>query len=255
MNLFLTVILVFLSTNVAGSQPAIFSAENNRILNPGLSTLIFIHGSPGTSRTFNKYLNDPKLIETFNLIAIDRPNYGKSKGFARYISMSSQAKLISAYLEKKFSVSELKTKTYIVSHSYGAPLSVLIERELKSNADLIMMAGPFDPKLNMVKWYNTVAKLSFVSLFLGPAWVISNKEMLGLNKNLQKVKSYLSDYTGVTHFLHGSEDGIVSISHSKWAHQFRLKNNKKSHLAIYPSNHFFVWSKFKIIKDYILNLR
>lgn len=254
MTLYLFLILNVLNPKMAAAKPAIFSLQNNPTLLEDKDTLIFIHGSPGDHRTFKKYMKDERLSEKFNLIAIDRPGYGKSKRFHRQIGMAGQAKIIHNHLIKNTDLKNLETKKYIVSHSYGAPLSVLLAKELKNIDGLILMAGPYNPDFNMIKWYNHIGKWHLVKLFVGRFWTTSNQEMLPLNKDLKKVKTALANYDGETHFLHGNKDGIVPISHSKWAHEFRLQNNRLSHFVEHTSNHFFIWTKFRPIKDYILSL-
>lgn len=41
-------------------------------------TIIFIHGAPGGGDNYYDYLKNPSLIDSFNLITIDRLGYGGS---------------------------------------------------------------------------------------------------------------------------------------------------------------------------------
>ena len=42
------------------------------------STILFIHDSPASLIESKEYFSDPDLIQTFNMIAVDRPGYGRS---------------------------------------------------------------------------------------------------------------------------------------------------------------------------------
>lgn len=243
-----------LISKMAVANTAIFSLQNNTPLNPNKSTLVFIHGSPGDHKTFKKYLNDQSLEQKFNLILIDRPGYGKSQKFKRQIRMTEQASLIQDHLNMNLALDKLPSRKYIISHSYGSPLSVLVASNLGYIDGLVLMAGPYNPNFNMVRWYNSVGKWYLIKAMIGKFWITSNEEMLPINKDLAFVEKALENYQGQTHFLHGSKDGIVPIKHSRWAHQLRLENEKLSQFVEFTSNHFFIWTKFRMIKDYILSL-
>src|SRR5687767_4154683 len=43
-----------------------------------LSTLVFIHGTPGSWNAFADYLEDKDLLQKYRLISIDRPGFGYS---------------------------------------------------------------------------------------------------------------------------------------------------------------------------------
>lgn len=230
----------------------VFSIQNNTPLDPNKKTFIFIHGSPGDHSTYKKYLNDPELKEKYNLIAIDRPGYGKSEHYKKQIGMTEQAQKISSHLNNNLKLSDVTSEKYIVSHSYGAPLSILVDKELQTIDGLILMAGAYNPKYNHLKWYNHVAKWYLIKIVVGRFWTTSNEEMFSLNKDLINVMAALKDYKGVTHFLHGTSDTLVPIIQSQWANEMRLENSKKSHYVEFDSNHFFIWTKFKLIKEYLL---
>ena len=47
-------------------------------IDPVLPTLVFVHGSPGSSMDFKRYLSDEELNKKTNLITYDRIGYGEN---------------------------------------------------------------------------------------------------------------------------------------------------------------------------------
>lgn len=251
-NLILTLCLIF---STAKAEDFIFSAANKNVLDQNKKTIIFIHGSPGDHTAFKKYLDDKSLNETFNMIAIDRPGFGESQKYNHQPDMSKQAEIIFSELNKKYDINNLKEKTYIFSHSYGAPLSILLSSYLNTLPNLILVAGPYNPDFNMKRWYNYIASFPIINFIIGKSWRFSNEEMMKLNLDLIKVKEALSQYKGKTFFIHGRSDGLVPIKHSRWAHSLRGKLNFDSEIFEYSSNHFIIWNNFKKMRDFILELK
>jgi pimeloyl-ACP methyl ester carboxylesterase len=239
---------------MAKAEQNIFSVQNNTPLDVNKITFVFVHGSPGDHKAYKKYFEDPDLKSQFNLISIDRPGFGKSIKFKKQILIPEQSKMIADHLKTNLGFDKLKNKKFIVSHSYGAPLSVVLAQDLDFIDGLILMAGPFTQEYNEIRWYNYAAKWGLIKFLLSQSWNTSNEEMFSLNDDLNKVKEDLKNYNGQTHFLHGNNDGLVDVKNSKWAHNFRLENHKTSFLKIYKSNHFFIWTKFDLIKKYLLKI-
>lgn len=219
-----------------------------------LPTLIFIHGSPGDHSAFKKYISDPNLKSKFNLIAIDRPGYGQSKRFKTQISMLEQAQLISQNLNSIFEPLNYSKDIILVGHSYGSPLSTLIQSAKIKFKSLVLISGPYNPLYNMIRWYNHLAQFSLIELAIGSFWRTSNQEMLKIPEDLKTVEIALNQFDGTTYFVHGTKDKIVPFKHSKWAHEQRLKANQSSSLVEIKSNHFLVWSKFETVKKLLLEL-
>ncbi len=227
--------------------------------------ILFIHGSPGDNSAFKKYLNDPILNEIFNIIAIDRPGFGRSKKYKSQPNMKSQADLISKYLIEDLKLTTINKNIIFFSHSYGAPLSVLVSNQIfykqtlmnqtQLEINLLLVSGPFNPDFNMIRWYNHFANYIIIKNLIGKSLRSSNEEMMVLNKNLVNVKEILKKFRGKTYFIHGNKDRIVPIKHSKWAHELRENLNLESEFLEYPTNHFIIWNNFKKIRELILKLK
>jgi len=64
------------------------------------STLFLIHGAPASLMESKEYFIDPQLRKNFNMIAIDRPGYGRSEYGNPEPSIEKQAELLKAILEQ-----------------------------------------------------------------------------------------------------------------------------------------------------------
>lgn len=257
-NLIFTFIFILFFQNTTWAKSVINSNTNLWPLNENKKTIVFIHGSPGDHKAFNKYFSDPTLNEKFNMISIDRPGFGKSKKFKIQPNMKEQADLISQHLIEDLKIQNTKQEILFFSHSYGAPLSVLVSSVLSSAnqhllVSLILVSGPYNPEFNMIRWYNHLAALPLARGLIGKFWRNSNEEMLKLNQDLNLVQEQLKSFKGKTYFVHGQNDGLVPIKHSIWADQLRKKLGLESKLLEFKTNHFIIWNNFKKMRALILD--
>jgi uncharacterized protein len=248
------ILLIILQSDFATAESYIHTVTGQNSINLNLPTLIFIHGSPGDYTAFKKYLEDSNLKSKFNLIAIDRPGYGKSTRFKKQISMPEQAQLILKKLNSLFDSNTYKQDIILVGHSYGSPLATLLNNDKIKPKSLVLISGPYNPLYNMIRWYNHLARFSLIEIVIGSFWRTSNQEMLKIPEDLKTVEIALSQFDGATYFVHGTKDKIVPFKHSKWAHEQRVKSNKSSQLIEIKSNHFLVWSKYETVKKLLLEL-
>lgn len=80
--------------------------------NPEKPVLILVHGITGTHRGFYKII--PHLIDNFFIITPDLPGFGESTT-NQPLSISRHAEMLNSFIENL----KLKTKPFIVGHSYG----------------------------------------------------------------------------------------------------------------------------------------
>jgi pimeloyl-ACP methyl ester carboxylesterase len=100
----------------------------------GEQTLLFVHGLGGYLKHWSK--NIPELAKGFRCIAIDLPGYGKSSKGSFDASMSFQAEMILAFMEKL----QLQ-KVWLVGHSMGGQISLTLALKDPSKlAGLILLA-------------------------------------------------------------------------------------------------------------------
>jgi pimeloyl-ACP methyl ester carboxylesterase len=80
-----------------------------------LPKIIFIHGTPGSWRSFAAFLEEPYLVSHSYIITPDRPGYGESNRGQPMQSLTRQAQLLTGLLD----LGDPKQPAILVGHSYG----------------------------------------------------------------------------------------------------------------------------------------
>ena len=210
--------------------------------------IFFIHGSPGSWKAYDEYLQDQELNKKAILISVDRLGYGGSeKGIPEY-SLENQAKYLSPILHLY-----PKSKIILVGHSYGGPVAIQIAGMYPERIKKIILLAPsIDPELEEILWYQKFGNTT-VGRFLLPLSIdVSNQEIYTLKGELLKQNKIWKELDiPITH-IHGTEDNLVPFSNTEFIKK-HLKNS--ANLKIIPLigvNHFLVWNQFELIKEELL---
>ncbi|KAI5477555.1 beta-ketoadipate enol-lactone hydrolase [Pseudohyphozyma bogoriensis] len=105
-------------------------------------TLVMIHAGFFSSSSFHAQMSDPRLVSSFNLIAVDMPFHGRTSGPDRKeVSMKSQADVLVEVLD----MLELESYSLLGEGSHGANVVVwaTIMRSEKVEALLLVSPGTF----------------------------------------------------------------------------------------------------------------
>lgn len=177
-----------------------------------LPTVVFVHGSPGGWKEFERYLKDTTLSARFRLISIDRPGFGYSN-YGKALNLQQQADQIRTLL---FALQNGKP-LYLVGHSLGGPLVALLAADNpRLVSSIVIMAGALDPALEAKeKWRRTFMKPPFRYLLPGAARQ-SNVELWYLKKDLVALQEKLPHITCPVHVMHAENDILVDIKNADY---------------------------------------
>ncbi|MGH1376835.1 MAG: alpha/beta fold hydrolase [Alphaproteobacteria bacterium] len=211
--------------------------------------VLFIHGSPGSWEAWAQYLHDPQLREQALIIAVDRPAYGGSNNGTYGKSLKEQSHLVMSALKEAFPNHK---EFIVVGHSYGGPIALRIAIDYpKSVKSMLLLAPAISPDLVRVKWYNRLAKLLVVRLFLSTPLIHSNKEMIPLKAELKIMKPFLEQIKAPVNVLQGAKDWIVEPGNATYAKETIINAPVKTTLL--PENgHFLPWEEYPRIKKMII---
>ncbi|WP_301400591.1 alpha/beta fold hydrolase [Polaribacter huanghezhanensis] len=207
------------------------------------TTLVFVHGAPGSLLDFKKYLADSLLNTKANMISYDRIGYN-------YKDKNTVQKLISFEVEILHDVLKnlKKTKTIIVGYSYGGPIALAVKEKYKS---IVLIAPavyskvePMPFMLNFYKWKAT--------RWLVPAiWQSASEEKRTHKSELRKIENNWTTNPSQIICIQGNDDGIVPYENSLFLQQqFPAKQFKL--ITIPETGHALVWTQFELIKEEIL---
>jgi pimeloyl-ACP methyl ester carboxylesterase len=218
--------------------------------NDTASTLLFIHGTPGSLSDYGKYLRDPDLGDHYRMISIDRPGFGYSD-FGNTMDLAHQSDLIAALID---SFSNGKP-VYLIGHSLAGPLVVkLAAMRPEVINGTIILAGSLDPSLEPARWWRPIIIYSPLRWMIPTAWRYSNEEQYWLKDDLVKLRDDFPKVVCTVHLFHGDKDGLVPVANADYAKKM-LINSKNVSSTIFPGgDHFLVWNKYNEIKARLLQL-
>lgn len=198
------------------SQPSSFEqtdlGEKNSNINPEKqkTSLVFVHGTPGSWGTFARYFEDSALRKDFQVYSIDRPGWGESSypedEFP--VSLSDQSRLIEPILEEIWQVNN-QQKIIVIGHSLGGSLVPKLAADYPNYVKaVVVLAGDLDPVLSEARWFNDV--LDWVPDFLLPTmWMNSNNEVLAIRPSLENLQAQFAAITMPITVLQGTDDTLV----------------------------------------------
>src|SRR4030095_14664730 len=205
------------------------------------STLIFIHGTPGSLSNFQRYLQDSDLFNKYRVISIDRPGFGYSD-FGNTMDLEHQANLIAGLLD---SLSNNKP-FYLMGHSLAGPLIIKIASIKPSTINgLIVLAGSVDPAQEGSRWWRPIITYSPIRWLVPREWRYSNEEQYWLKDDLEKIKDDFPKVICPVYIFHGDKDVLVPLSNADYTRRM-LTNSSKVETKILPGeNHFIVWTEYE----------
>ncbi|WP_190808821.1 alpha/beta fold hydrolase [Flagellimonas sp. S3867] len=212
------------------------------------STLVFIHGSPGSWDAYKAYLTDSTLLEKFRIIAPDRPGFGKSD-FRKSMALKPQALVLNELLKQ---LDNGKPFT-LIGHSYGGPLIVQMALEQPAlYTNLVVLAGALDPdEEKPEKWRKPLTWIPLKYLVPG-ALKPSNDELWMLKQDLKQLAPKLHKLKPRTLIIHGKEDKLVPFQNVPF---MKAKFSGVDSLKIIPiekENHFIVWNQEQLVKESLI---
>lgn len=213
------------------------------------SPLLFLHGTPGSWRAFGSYLSDSHLAGRLNMVAVDRPGFGRSDYGNLLPSLSEQSLLFKPLLERLAHT----CRVTLVGHSLGAPLAVRMAMDFPDKIGALVLVAPsLDPDLEKPRWYNNLADYQVVSWLLPTDLVLANHEVMVLPQELEKMVPLWASLDLPITVIQGQKDKLVSRKNADFAEKMVPRGLKVVRLE--EAGHFVLWNQPDLIKSEILHL-
>ncbi|MFQ3244019.1 MAG: pimeloyl-ACP methyl ester carboxylesterase [Arenicella sp.] len=228
-------------------------ASSGNLDKPGV---LFIHGTPGDWGAFENYLQSTQLQRDFFLLSVDRLGWGESPLAPELIDgdFDLQARAIKAVMD------QYPTKKWtLVGHSLGASIAPKIALRAPDSVDsLLLLAGSLDPKLGKPRWYNWAASTWAISSLIGNSMTYSNREIMGLRKQLKLMDAELKVTTLDTDLLiiQGDKDKLVSPKNPSYAaSEWQSTFNTIEVIQLGDEGHFLPWRQAPLVVRSLYKLR
>ncbi len=214
-----------------------------------LPTVLFLHGAPGSSSDFYRYLKDTLLSKKANLISIDRLGYGYSDYGVSETSLTEQA-------ESAFSILNENNleKVIVMGWSFGGPIAVkltVLHPDIIKHVILIAPAiSPKDEK------FFILGKLAYWKL---TKWTLPRPFRVAEDEKLTHVKELnllLPDWSKITtpiSYYHGNKDKIVPFANAAFIKTHVAKPYLKM-TTIEGGTHFLMFKHYPMVRNEILHI-
>ena len=230
-----------------------FEGRNIHYVDAGadtLATILFIHGSPGKWDAYSSYFGDSMLMGRYRMISVDRLGYGDSDPGNPEPSLEMHAKVFEPILA---SVPD-SVPLLVAGHSYGGPVAVRMAMDYPDRVDgLLIMAGIADPKLEKRFWVQPILMSKYLRWLLPPDMDISNREIVPLKGELEKIVDRWKEIKAETIIIQGEEDSLVNPENATFAQQ-KLQHIPSSLISIPDEDHLVIWTQKALVKSSIQDL-
>ncbi|MBX2845057.1 MAG: alpha/beta hydrolase [Saprospiraceae bacterium] len=213
-------------------------------------TVVFIHGSPGSSQDFRLFFQDPELAN-FHLISVNRLGYGKEDYGQNVVDLKQQAEAIAQVL------SQLPEDRQViwVGHSYGgAPAAMCAALNPEQTAGLILAAAPMDPEHEHMFWFNPLFNSKPVRFFMPKMINMASDEKMTHEVELRKVESYWAKITCPITVLQGDKDFLSPMENLVYAQKMYENSAQLITRELEDQDHFFPFSGKQVLKETILDM-
>ena len=167
--------------------------------------LIILPGWGETRKTFDFYINN--LKDRFTIYIFDYPNFGNSKFPNSSLTIDDYAKFIKSFIEEK-SIN----KPYILCHSFGCRLAILLVGKYRVLIDRLIIIGGAGIRRKSIKRFFSILKyklLKKLSIFLS-----NKKKEKYLNNLINKYGSI--DYKELNELQRKTFSNIVNTDLRKY---------------------------------------
>lgn len=208
-----------------------------------LPTLVFVHGTIGSSNDFSAYMSDSLLQTKANMIAYDRIGYNYKDKYNVQESIAFERDML------KDVIKDIPKKNVIlVGYSYGGPIALAVKERVRK---IILLAPAVSSEAEPMPWMINFYKWKLTRWLVPEVWKQASKEKISHQKDLKKFEENWSKTANKICVIHGTADWIVPYQNSKFLETQFLKNNFKL-ISIPEGNHSLVWTNFEFIKKQIL---
>ncbi len=217
--------------------------EMQKAIDTTLPTLVFVHGSPGSSMDLKKYLIDTTLHQKANIITYDRIGYGEENTGKVLNSISLELEVLDQV------IGEIKSeKVVLVGYSYGATIVMAATKNYKHKIALApSVRGDLEPMFWALKLYEWKLTRRLIPEIFQAASIEKLKhvtELPSFEKQWNRSESPVV-------VIHGTSDRIVPYENSLFLEK-TMDKDKFQLISIKNGTHALVWTDFELIKNKIL---
>jgi pimeloyl-ACP methyl ester carboxylesterase len=201
--------------------------------------LVLIHGAPGSSDSFLKFLENKTISNQYSVAIVDRLGYGYSD-YGHYADILKQSDAAVSLIR---SIKMEGQKVFITGHSYGATIAAAMATQQPEFLTATAILAPaLDPDIEKYFWFGKLGIWKATRWMASGALRTAADEKYNHAEDLKKFTSSWGRISTPILHVHGDKDILVPFENLSFARQVI----PKSSLEVYVwkgENHFFPFSK------------
>jgi pimeloyl-ACP methyl ester carboxylesterase len=212
--------------------------------------VIYIHGSPGSSKDFVNNMKDSTMRQHFEMISVDRPGFGHS-GFGKAESnLDKQAAAVLPLLQM-----HKNRKIILVGHSYGGPVVARVAMLYNDLIDgCLIVAGSVSPELEPHEWWRKPMASPVIRWIFPRSIRASNDEIRPLAQELERIKGDWQNITVPVTVIQGLKDFLVPPENADYVEEMAVNSKYLKIVRIPEVNHFIPFQQHYLITDQLLDM-
>jgi pimeloyl-ACP methyl ester carboxylesterase len=219
-----------------------------------LPPLLLVHGAPGAWFSNISILDDTALQKHFQILAVSRPGYHKSKFKTHKVKQTSiEAQAMAVHEALKLNKSNKQGVAY--GNSYGAPIALkLVTSHPGEFYHLVLVAGALDPENEKFWWFHRYSRGLFARLSMPRFINTATDEKFAHVEELKKLEPEWAKLNIPVTVIQGTSDYIVPIANFEYARR-QLKNNPRAEfILIEGAGHLVRRSHPQVIHDVLMKV-
>ena len=213
------------------------------------SLVVFIHGSPGSWNAFIDFFQVDSLLESVDMLSVDRPGFGNSDSGWPEPKLAAQSRLIHEIIKR-----HPHEKVILVGHSLGGPVIARMAMDFPDSYDgLLFVAPSIDPEMEKKEWYRSWIKTKFGGWLTPKDFWVSNEEIVPLKQELTDMLPLWDRIKAKSIVIQGKKDMLVPWQNAEFAKKM-LPEALIEVRYLEKVNHFIPWSNPETITQAILDL-
>ncbi|MEM6709456.1 MAG: alpha/beta hydrolase [Pseudomonadota bacterium] len=187
---------------------------------PKDAVMVWIHGTPGGWGDIAQLMLDDAFLSRARLVSLDRPGWGASRfePEARMAGTFDEHGALIEPLLQQLRATFPGVPLIVAGHSWGAPMAVWLGASYPELVDgVLALAGPYDPTIRILRWYNYAARIPGIPTLIGRALRNSNEEMFLLRDQITAAERLWHRLRVPLIVVHGADDSLVPSGHVDYA--------------------------------------
>jgi len=213
-----------------------------------LPVTLLLHGAPSSMVKYRAWFRDTSFFGKTQLVAVDRPGYGKSGYGKAEVSVVRQAALLAPLLRK---LAE-RGPVVLCGSSYGGSVAAKLAMDYpECVAALVLQSASVLPNAErtprIARWIHSPLGIVF------PKWArVSTKEKYAHTRALEAIQDGWGRIRCPVWVIHGQQDDLIYPSNAEHVVRQLAPHTEVHYIPIDSARHNIYWTRRDTVKHYIL---